>query len=30
MTWSQLKTLLNTAKVHSDGRETYWFAGGVR
>jgi hypothetical protein len=27
MTWSQLKTLLNNAKVHSDGRETYWFGG---
>lgn len=27
MTWSQLKTLLNTSKVHSDGRETYWFGG---
>ena len=30
MTWYQLKTLLNNAKVHSDGRGTYWFAGGAR
>ena len=27
MTWFQLKTLLNNSKVHSDGRETYWFGG---
>jgi hypothetical protein len=30
MTWFQLKTLLNTAKVQSDGRESYSFAGGAR
>jgi hypothetical protein len=29
MTWSQLKTLLNNSKVHSDGRETYWFGGAL-
>jgi hypothetical protein len=30
MTWSQLKTLLNTAKVLHDGRGGYSFSGGVR